>query len=262
MPTEEEQYENLEAHFASVSAMPVHSDAVLDALLEGLETDARFRKIWSEHPNPFKRRMAASWADFDAQNIRRVVAIWRKAIGMGPYSTREPGSGCTFVYGVQHLLYTPGYNTRLWLPISWMFDCAAGVTCCDLRGQGVAKCWCHTNSGYVRFSAQDLKPWQPIEALIESPIEALLYAALQTLNVQVEAQFSIGPYRLDFACQEQKLAIECDGHDYHASKEQRAHDAKRDRYLLANGWRTARFTGSEIYSNAAGCALEVKRLVG
>jgi len=68
-------------------------------------------------------------------------------------------------------------------------------------------------------------------------------------------------YRLDFALiyekfindeliKEVKIAIECDGHDFHSSKEQIRKDSIRSRKLMSNGWRVIRYSGSEIYQNA------------
>jgi tetratricopeptide (TPR) repeat protein len=61
-------------------------------------------------------------------------------------------------------------------------------------------------------------------------------------------------YYIDFAIVDRKIAIEIDGHDYHKTKEQRTHDAERDRALDLDGWRVIRFTGSEVKKDAIGCA--------
>ena len=54
------------------------------------------------------------------------------------------------------------------------------------------------------------------------------------------------------------LVVECDGHEFHErTKEQAQRDKSRDREIMAAGFRTLRFTGSEIYRNAEKCALEV-----
>lgn len=45
-----------------------------------------------------------------------------------------------------------------------------------------------------------------------------------------------------------KIAIECDGHEFHSSKEQKARDNKRSRLLQSDGWRVLRYSGSEINS--------------
>lgn len=76
------------------------------------------------------------------------------------------------------------------------------------------------------------------------------------------AQEQVGAYRLDFALVNArlpaKIAIECDGHDYHErTKAHAARDRKRDRVLQGLGWRVMRFTGSEIYKDAHACADEV-----
>jgi Uncharacterized protein conserved in bacteria len=98
---------------------------------------------------------------------------------------------------------------------------------------------------------------------IKSPIELQLYLALIRAQIGgwAHTQYAIGKYILDLAYPQHKLAIECDGHEYHASKEQRGHDAQRDRFLLAEGWRTARFTGSQIFKDVDGCAEEIGALL-
>jgi hypothetical protein len=48
--------------------------------------------------------------------------------------------------------------------------------------------------------------------------------------------------------EEKKIAIECDGYDYHSSPNQKKEDDKRARKLKRNGWREIlRYSGSEIY---------------
>lgn len=76
-------------------------------------------------------------------------------------------------------------------------------------------------------------------------------------------QVRIGPYRADFviinnlAASRQVVIIECDGHDFHEkTKEQAAHDKRRDRYFAAQRYTVLHFTGSEIYQDAQGCAEE------
>lgn len=79
--------------------------------------------------------------------------------------------------------------------------------------------------------------------------------------VRVFAQVEHESYRLDFLVVDStgaRVAIECDGHDYHErTKEQARHDRRRDRALLIGGLACLRFTGSELFGNAMGCAAEV-----
>ena len=58
-------------------------------------------------------------------------------------------------------------------------------------------------------------------------------------------QHPIGGYALDFYCAAAKLGIEVDG-EIHASPEQRAHDERRDAWLLARGIRVVRFAASDV----------------
>jgi len=77
-------------------------------------------------------------------------------------------------------------------------------------------------------------------------------------------QMKVAKFRLDFALIHgtRRVAVECDGHDFHEkTKEQAARDKKRDRELTADGWRVLRFTGSEIHRDADRCAGEVVSLL-
>lgn len=53
------------------------------------------------------------------------------------------------------------------------------------------------------------------------------------------------------------VVIECDGHEFHTSKDQFTRDKAKDRHLLQKGFRVMRFSGSEIYVDAGARAQEV-----
>ena len=87
-------------------------------------------------------------------------------------------------------------------------------------------------------------------------------------SVVIAPQQKIGAFRVDFlliirdVCfgNDIKLVVECDGHDYHErTKDQASRDKKRDRELTAQGYYVLRFTGSDIYKDAEGCAAEVAK---
>ena len=91
-------------------------------------------------------------------------------------------------------------------------------------------------------------------------------------RLHIELQPRRGPYRLDLAIdissanlaeylQTETVAIECDGHNYHSSREQRTRDAARDRYLNRHGVRVLRFTGTEIWRDPARSAREAIEVV-
>lgn len=81
----------------------------------------------------------------------------------------------------------------------------------------------------------------------------------------IAPQHRVGRFIVDLAMQGAngpKIAVECDGHDYHErTKEQAAYDRYRDRYITSRGWLVARFTGSEIYHDAHGCVDQIATLL-
>lgn len=121
-------------------------------------------------------------------------------------------------------------------------------------------------------SLDDLVIW--FYDVVRDGLRSPLYGGLEgTWVSMIRPQVGIGPYRVDFALVAVavshdaddpkkmpllKIAIECDGHDFHErTKEQAAHDRARDRYLQAAGLTVLRFTGSEIWRSAEGCRDEI-----
>jgi very-short-patch-repair endonuclease len=81
--------------------------------------------------------------------------------------------------------------------------------------------------------------------------EVMLWARLRHRSPQnpvFRRQYPIGPYILDFFCPAAKLAVEIDGHG-HGDDAQRAHDARRDRWLGNRGLHVHRITASSVYEH-------------
>lgn len=108
-----------------------------------------------------------------------------------------------------------------------------------------------------------------------TPIESLYYNCfnyfLKYLKIkkgelylipQTEIETENGIYRVDFYLvnnlqnNNKKYVIECDGHDFHSSKEQIAKDNQRQRDIENCGYNFIRFSGSEIYNNPIKCVYE------
>jgi very-short-patch-repair endonuclease len=94
----------------------------------------------------------------------------------------------------------------------------------------------------------------------ESPIEEFLMKKLYENGFQPYTQVPCGNYRIDIALYKpkKKLAIECDGVDFHSSPNQLVHDKSKDKYLEKNKWTVLRFTGKEIYGKSGQCIRKVK----
>ncbi|PWC69130.1 hypothetical protein TSH7_01415 [Azospirillum sp. TSH7] len=78
-------------------------------------------------------------------------------------------------------------------------------------------------------------------------------------------QAPIGKFRADFlfTCIAQghvrRLAVECDGHDFHErTKQQAQRDRARDRFMVAEGITVIRFTGSELYRDPMSCGEQLQ----
>jgi len=102
--------------------------------------------------------------------------------------------------------------------------------------------------------------------LCESPIEKLFwkvgYPRLSKI-ADFTPQTKAGPYRLDFSLvgDNFKIAVECDGYQYHSTEKQITADNSRDLDLMCQGWIVVRVTGSRIWRDAPGCVADVVRLV-
>lgn len=103
---------------------------------------------------------------------------------------------------------------------------------------------------------------QPIEA----PREQFVFGSIAVPGgICVWQQAIVDRYRVDFLISGKTangddvfVVVECDGHDFHErTKAQAARDKSRDRKLQSLGLPVLRFTGSEIWADANGCAEEV-----
>jgi intein/homing endonuclease len=70
----------------------------------------------------------------------------------------------------------------------------------------------------------------------------------------------VGRWFLDVALPELKVAVECDGGNWHNSKQARERDAKKDAYLRGHGWEVFRFSGKRIKDDVDGCRDDVLRV--
>ena len=72
---------------------------------------------------------------------------------------------------------------------------------------------------------------------------------LAAAGIALRRQAPIGPYYADFACHRARIVIEVDGLQ-HAESGQQEHDAKRTRFLKANGYRVFRYWNFEAEPDA------------
>lgn len=85
----------------------------------------------------------------------------------------------------------------------------------------------------------------------QTPAEEVMWELVRNRHLaglKFRRQHQIGPYIVDFFCNEKKLVVELDG-DVHESEEQKKHDHKRDAYLHSLGFTVLRFENSDFLND-------------
>lgn len=98
----------------------------------------------------------------------------------------------------------------------------------------------------------------------ESPIEKMFAAELfsqlacEPVPIGIQPQAPVGPYFADFLLTlgERRVAVECDGKEFHSAPDQIAYDQRRDQFFERRGIVTLRFSGARIHADAAACVRE------
>lgn len=106
----------------------------------------------------------------------------------------------------------------------------------------------------------------PLFALYTSPGDGAPIATGRNcaLTPQYPTRIAGNQARIDLAIvrHDKRLAVELDGHAYHASEPARSADAARDLALVKAGWIPVRFTGADVWRDADDCAARALGLLG
>ena len=89
--------------------------------------------------------------------------------------------------------------------------------------------------------------------------EVILWQAIrrQRLGVRFRRQHPVGPYILDFYCEEARLAVEVDG-VIHEHPDRIRHDARRTAWLNQRGITVFRIAARDILGNLEGVLVSLK----
>lgn len=91
--------------------------------------------------------------------------------------------------------------------------------------------------------AIDPYAWDMGTGMIEmTPIESWLWHDIRAADLVLYPQFPIAGFFVDFANPRAKVAIECDGAEFHRDVEK---DAARDKTLIDAGWCVYRISGQD-----------------
>jgi very-short-patch-repair endonuclease len=90
---------------------------------------------------------------------------------------------------------------------------------------------------------------EAIKAKAESPFEEAVAKSLVADGYNITQQWEVGSYRIDMVVQYNKIkiAVECDGEQYHSGEEKVREDMERQTILERLGWQFVRIRGSEYY---------------
>ena len=117
------------------------------------------------------------------------------------------------------------------------------------------------NGNTGQMSWVSMKPSTPIEEKMQN---ALIDAGLLTMP-QYQALAPTRRYRIDFMIPTPnggRLAIECDGLQYHAAPSAYISDRQRDNRLIAEGITPVRFSSVEINNDIEGCIKTIEIIFG
>jgi very-short-patch-repair endonuclease len=90
---------------------------------------------------------------------------------------------------------------------------------------------------------------EQIEKHADSKFEASVAEQLTRAGYRIRQQYRVGAFRIDMVVfyRDQKIALECDGDEFHSSPDQVASDMSRQAILERLGWRFIRLRGGEYY---------------
>ncbi len=107
-----------------------------------------------------------------------------------------------------------------------------------------------------QFKARDTKRAKELRNQA-TPAERQLWTLLGARKLdgfKFSRQMPIGPYFADFLCRDVKLVVELDGYSHDMQQD---HDARRDAFMQAEGYRVLRFANADVLSNLEGVALTI-----
>ena len=92
---------------------------------------------------------------------------------------------------------------------------------------------------------------EEIKGKSESVFEEQVALKLTSEGYHIVQQYKVGSFRIDIVAiyGDKKIAIECDGDQFHSSDEQVFNDVQRQQILERSGWKFIRIKGSDYFRN-------------
>lgn len=80
----------------------------------------------------------------------------------------------------------------------------------------------------------------------ESSLEEKMRFLLTKSKIKFSQEYKFGRYRADFLLPDLKIVVECDGEFWHMNPKAKSRDAKKDEYLIKQGYKVIRISGTNI----------------
>lgn len=90
-----------------------------------------------------------------------------------------------------------------------------------------------------------------------SRLETIMAAMFADAGLDFVRQRPFWRYRADFAFEDAKLVVECDGDYWHSRPDVQRSDRRKDAYLQERGWRILRLTETDILASPGECTERV-----
>lgn len=84
---------------------------------------------------------------------------------------------------------------------------------------------------------------------VEGSMESRLFKALIFNGYIAYTRVPCGGYQIDIVLPHYRLAIECEGEEFHSSRKQEVRDRKKERYLQKQGYSVMRISGHQMNGN-------------
>lgn len=166
--------------------------------------------------------------------------------GDGPLGLR--GVGRNEMYKKRYNVAASRAKDQLWVVHS--LDYATDLKPGDLR-RGLLE--------YADKVSASREQMERVRSVADSPFETEVAEFLTNNGYRVTPQWQAGAYRIDMVVsyRNKRIALECDGDQYHSSDEQLMNDMERQIILERVGWEFIRIRGGEFYRDKEGTMLRV-----
>lgn len=183
------------------------------------------------------------------------------------------------IYGLVQLTYANGgYTELIWLNLSSLSLNELKIRLYELYN----KCFLDFGNNPVQFSyyatetGSELsshmkkkghsKYCRPHSESKSSPIEDIMENELNKQNIAFIKQYEIRVNDkkftvIDFFIPNSKIAVYCDGTEFHKDPQRIIMDKQQDRILQSQGYCVLRFSGSEIVNDVHSCVREITKFI-